>query len=176
MTIILGALGILIILAVIWKMLPDDYQQVKKDKKMEHAFFTVFDILALWTIWIGFNEIKEIIAALHSEAGVVRVGSRIGFYAVCIGMPLIHIFLIVNSFMPVLEKKYSKQVNICFAVFTTTLLAFGFFGSSFIKMRVENAGYVYCRNASGISALARTLVYTKNMDICEKLVETKRKR
>jgi hypothetical protein len=48
--------------------------------------------------------------------------------------------------------------------------------SSWMKSHAENSGYIYCRNVSGVSALARTLVYTKSMDICEELVASKQKR
>lgn len=60
-------------------------------------------------------------------------------------------------------------------VMLIALFVAGFAGSYWIQSQVENAGYVYCRNASGVSALARTLVYTKYMDICEEFVESKKR-
>jgi uncharacterized membrane protein len=95
---------------------------------------------------------------------------------VAIGYLLIYIGVIVEQFRPDLIKKYKQFLNYATITMVITLLAAGFIGSSWIKANVENAGYTYCHNASGISALSRTLVYTKNMDICEELVETERKR
>jgi hypothetical protein len=65
---------------------------------------------------------------------------------------------IVEKFWPDFLKRHSKLMSQCVVIGIIALLAAGVIGSSWIKARVENAGYTYCRNASGISALARTLV------------------
>ena len=146
------------------------------NKKLAVSFLIFCNFLCLWVLWVGFNDIKEIIASLQSHAEVIRVGSRAGFFVVGIGFPILCLLPIVEKFWPDFLKKHSKLMSQCVVMGTIALLAAGFIGSSWIKARAENAGYAYCRNASGISALARTLVYTKNMDICEQLVEAKRKR
>jgi dipeptide/tripeptide permease len=146
------------------------------NKKLAVTFLIVINFFCFWVFWKGYNEIKEIIALLYSHADVIRVGSRAGFFVVVIGVPIICLLPVVEKIWANFVKKYSKLITKCTIIGVIALLAAGFFGSSWIKARVENAGYTYCRNASGISALARTLVYTKNMDICEELVETKRKR
>lgn len=87
-----------------------------------------------------------------------------------------HVLAVVEQFYADIVKTYNRVLNYCVIFLFFILIAAGFFGLYWIKARVENAGYTYCRNASGISALARTLVYTKKIDICEELVETKRKR
>lgn len=176
MTILLGAICALVLIPIIWKIIPDRIEPTQKNEKLAHIFFLFIDFFSLWLLWIGYNEIKEIIAGIYSQADIIRVGSRVGFYVVGLYMPITHIFIIVNSFFPAIEKKYSRLVNQCFIVALITFLATGFLGSSCIRVSVENAGYTYCRNASGISALARTLVYTKNMDLCDELVESERKR
>ena len=142
-------------------------------KKTAHVIIFLGDLLCLWGLWIGFNEIKGIFNALHSQADIIRVGSRVGFYIMGIFLPVTHIFIVANSFIPVIERKYSRLVNQCFAVAIIVLLASGFIGSHVIRKSVANAGYTYCREASGLSTLVRTLVYTKTMDICEK--ETQKK-
>jgi hypothetical protein len=175
MTILLGAICALVLIPIIWKIIPDRIEPTQKNKKLGHIFFLFIDFFSFWLLWIGYNEIREIITGIHIQADIIRVGSRVGFYVVGIFMPITHIFIIVNSFFPVIEKKYSRLVNQGFIIALITLLAAGFLGSSSIRVNVENAGYTYCRNASGISALARTLVYTKNMDLCEELVESEKK-
>ncbi len=174
MAILLGAICALILIPIIWKMIPDRIEPTQKNKKLAHIFFLFIDLFSLWLLWIGYHEIKEIITGIHSQADIIHVGSRVGFYVVGIFMPITHIFIIVNPFFPVIVKKYSRLVNQCFIVALIALLATGFLGSSSIRASVENAGYTYCSNASGISALARTLVYTKNMGLCDELVGSKR--
>jgi hypothetical protein len=143
------------------------------NKKLAITFLIFCNFLCLWVLWIGFNEIKEILASLQSYADVIRVGSRAGFFVVGIAFPILCLVPIVEKFWPDFLKKHSKLMSQCVVIGIIALLAAGVIGSSWIKARVENSGYTYCRNASGISALARTLVYTKNMDICEELVEAK---
>lgn len=146
------------------------------NKKLAHTIILLFDLLCLVGIWIGYNEFQRIISEVKSQADVIQFGNRVAFLIVGIMMPLIHIVGIIGYFWSDLQKKHQKPVNIGMVIVLIAILGTGIFGSSWIKAYVENAGYVYCHNASGISALARTLVYTKNMDICEELVETKRKR
>jgi hypothetical protein len=143
------------------------------NKKLAITFLIFCNFLCLWAFWIGFNDIIKILASLQSHADVIRVGSRAGFFVVVIGAPILCLLPIVEKFWPVFLKKHSKLMSQCVVVGIITLFAAGVIGSSWIKARVENSGYTYCRNASGISALARTLVYTKSMDICEELVEAK---
>ncbi len=171
MAILVGTICALVLIPVIWKLIPDRIEPTQKNKRLGHIFFLFIDFFSLWLLWVGYNEIKAIITGIHSQADIIRVGSRDGFYVVGIFMPITHFFIMVNSFFPVIEKKYNRLVNQCFIVALITFLAIGFFGSSCIRVSVENAGYTYCRKASGISALARTLVYTKNMALCDELVE-----
>lgn len=67
-------------------------------------------------------------------------------------------------------EKYKKPVNYSIMGFVVALLVAGFAISSWLQSRAENAGYVHCRYISGVSALAKELVYTKEVQICEDLV------
>jgi hypothetical protein len=82
---------------------------------------------------------------------------------------------VIDWFWPEISKKFNAIINRSLVVMVIVLLGTGFFLSSWIEDRVES-GYVYCRNASGISSLAKTLVYAKDKDICEAIVEPKRRR
>jgi hypothetical protein len=66
--------------------------------------------------------------------------------------------------------------NIGIVILLSTLILGGIAGSHWVKSHVENAGYIYCWRASGSGAVSKTLVYTKDMEICEKLVEDDRRR
>jgi hypothetical protein len=141
------------------------------NKKLAITFLIFCNFLSLWVLWAGLDDILEILASLQSHADVIRVDSRAGFFVVGIGAPILCLLIIVDKIWPDFLKKHSKLMSQCVVIGIIALLAAGVIGSSWIKARVENAGYTYCRNASGISALARTLVYTKTMGICEELVE-----
>ena len=145
------------------------------NKKFAITFLLVINLFCLWVFWIGLSDIKEIIALVQRRADVIRVSSRAGFFVVVIGVPILCLLPVVEKIWTDFVKKHSKFINQIVIVGVVVLLAAGFLGSSWIRTRVKNAGYTYCRNASGISALARTLVYTKNNRICEELVEAKRK-
>jgi hypothetical protein len=107
---------------------------------------------------------------------MIRFSSRTGFLILGVGALLIHPLMIVEYFWPGYIKKNNMILSIGLIALAIALFATAFTGSEWIKSKVENAGYVYCRKASGASALAKTLVYTKNIDICDDLVESKRKR
>ncbi len=136
---------------------------------------TFGDLLCLWVLLTGTNSYIYVLTEINNHVDIISFNSRLGFQIVCIGMPLLHLFTAVEYFWPFFLKKYNKIISQCVVVLIVGLLVTGIFGSYWIQARVEKAGYVYCRNASGVSALAKTLVYTKNMDICEDLVETTRK-
>jgi uncharacterized membrane protein len=146
------------------------------NKKLAHTILFVGNILSVGVLWLGFHELNRISNEINLQQDSIRFANRTGFCIVAIGYLLIYIGVIVEQFRPDLIKKYKQFLNYATITMVITLLAAGFIGSSWIKANVENAGYTYCHNASGISALSRTLVYTKNMDICEELVETERKR
>ena len=105
---------------------------------------------------------------------MIQFSNRAGFFVLGFGFPPIHLFTIVDNARPGLFKKYIPIVNKSVVVLVAGLLVAGFASSSWIKSKVENAGYLYCRDASGVSALAKTLVYTKDLEICEDLVKIKK--
>lgn len=144
------------------------------NKKFAITFLLAINLFCLWVFWIGLSDMKEIIALSQRRADVIHIGSRAGFFVVVIGVPILCLLPVVEKIWTDFVKKHSKFITQSVIVGVVTLLTAGFLGSSWIRTRVENAGYTYCRNASGISALARTLVYTKNMDICDELVESKK--
>jgi hypothetical protein len=145
-------------------------------KKTALALFTLFDLMGIAILWIGYDSIKEYFYGIDHQVEIIRFSSREGFFTVGILILVAHMLGFIEYFFPELITKNLKVANIGAIITLIILLSSGFYISSWMKSNVENAGYTYCRNASGISALSRTLVYTKNMEICEELAETKRKR
>jgi hypothetical protein len=146
------------------------------NKKLAIIFIIVMNFFCLEGLWGGYSNIRDLMIAVNSQIDMVRFSSREGFFIFSMAFPIFCLYLPIEKFWPDFVKNHKGLLNKSVIVVLIAFFASGFIGSSWIKAHVENAGYTYCHNASGISALSRTLVYTKNMDICEKLVETKRKR
>ena len=170
---IVWVIAIIILIPIIFAYLPDKMEPTKRNKILGHIFFFVFDVGSVWLFLRGYHDIKEIMMGIQTQVDTIRVFSRIGFYISCLFAILGHIYLVAVSLWPVIEEKHKQKSELCAVALIITFFVVGFGGSAFIKNQVENAGYTYCRNASGISALARTLVYTKTMAICEE--ETQKK-
>lgn len=143
--------------------------------KQAHIIFLLCDLLGLWLLWFGYSEFQRIPLEISNQVDTIRFSNRIGFAVVGIGFYLLHLIFIVEKLWIDFVKKYIAAANISIVVLVSTLITGGIAGSYWIEAQVERAGYTYCRNASGLSALAKTLVYTKNMSICERLVEEERK-
>ncbi|MGD8834454.1 MAG: DUF1240 domain-containing protein [Desulfobacteraceae bacterium] len=140
------------------------------NKMTSHTILFILDLFCIWGIWFGLNELKLTLSELNNQSEFIRFSNRAGFFVLGFGFPPIHLFTIVDNAKPSLFKKYIPIVNKSVIVLVAGLLVAGFICSSWIKSRVENAGYVYCHKASGVSALAKNLVYTKEMKICEDMV------
>jgi protein-S-isoprenylcysteine O-methyltransferase Ste14 len=105
---------------------------------------------------------------------MIKFGNRTAFSVLCIVIPLVHLMGIIEYFWPNFINKHRSVLNKSGILICILLFIFGLAGSVWMKSKVQNAGYVYCRKASGVSALAKTLVYTKNMELCEELAASKR--
>ncbi len=145
------------------------------NKKRALILFTIFDLLGIVILWIGYHALKMYFFDINHETEVIQFSSRSGFFTAGVLILLTHFIGIIEYFFPKIIKQHMKAFNLGAIVALFIFLFSGFYISSWMKTNVENSGYVYCRNASGVSALARTLVYTKNMDICEELVATTQK-
>jgi hypothetical protein len=109
---------------------------------------------------------------IKNQVDILRFGNRDGFFIMGIVFPLMHFLVTVEQLCPDFMKrieKHKKSVNYSIMGFIFALLIAGFAISSWLQSRAENAGYVHCRYVSGVSALAKTLVYTKEAQICKDL-------
>ena len=173
MLLLLGVIAIIILIPIIYAYIPERIEPTKRNKILAHIFLFVCDVGSVWLLWYGYHDIKEIVLGIQIQADTIRVFSRAGFYAAGLFVILGHIYTIAISIWPVIEEKYKEKSELCAVTLIIAFFVVGFGGSAIIKSQVVDAGYLFCRNASGISALARTLVYTKTMDICEE--ETQKK-
>lgn len=145
------------------------------NKTFAHTILLIGDIFCIWGLWIGYHSLIEVLSEINCQIDIINFGSRDGFFIAAAILPIAHMITIVEFFFPASIKKHLKILNISITIALVFFIISSFYISSWLKFKVENTGYVYCRNASGISALSRTLVYTKNFKICEELVEVKRK-
>jgi hypothetical protein len=139
------------------------------NNKLRHLVIIFFDVLCIVFLWIGYDNIRQTLIAINAQVDIIRIGNRDGFFIVGIGFPLLHLLNITGYFLPYFIKKYQKPLNYCVIGLVVVLLSAGFAISSWLQTRAESAGYVHCRYVSGVSALAKTLVYTKEAQICEDL-------
>lgn len=145
------------------------------NKKLAHTILFFGDLLSFGGLWIGYHIFSQIMLKITNQADIIKYGNRVGFFIVGIGFPLLHILAIMDHFLPEYINKYKRFLNHSAIALVIILLSAGFVSSNWIKTQIEKAGYIYCQNASGVSALAKSLVYTKDMDICDELIESKRK-
>lgn len=137
--------------------------------KLRHLGILVFDLLSIGVLWIGYYNIKQILMEINDQIDILRFGNRDGFFIVGIIAPLLHVLNLTGYVWPNFIDKYQKALNYCVIGLVVISLVAGFSGSYWLKSQAENAGYIHCRYVSGVSALAKTLVYTKTLKICEEL-------
>jgi hypothetical protein len=142
------------------------------NNKLRHFGLLFFDLLCIGVLWIGWDKVQEILIAINHQVDIIRFSNRTGFFIVGIGFPLLHLFMMIEQLRPDFIKKISKYkalINNCVMGFIVALVIAGFVVSSWLESRAEDAGYVYCWYVSDPSALAKTLVYTKDAKLCEDL-------
>lgn len=147
----------------------------RMNKKLAHTILVFGDLLSFAGLWIGYHIFSKVLIKIANQADMINYGNRVGLFIVGLGFPLLHSLAIIGHYLPDYIHKYKRFINHAVIVMVILLLTAGFSGSYWLRSQVENAGYLYCREASGISALAKTLVYTKDMEICEELAAAKYK-
>ncbi len=141
------------------------------NKKLAITFIIAMNLFCLEGLWGGYSEIRDLMIAVNNQIDMVRFSSRVGFFVFGMAFPIFCLYIPIEKFWPDFVEKHKGLLNKIVVVALIAFFSAGFVGSSWIQAHVENAGYTYCPKASGSSALARTLVYTKNIYTCEELVE-----
>lgn len=146
------------------------------NKKFAHIGLLFFDVIGLSCLWAGYFVLVRILEEISINAETIEYGNRVGFLMVGILMPLLHFVITIEHFWPEFVKKHMRILSQTLIFTLVGLITAGFASSIWINAKVENAGYVYCSEASGISALAKNLIYARDMEICDALVATKKVR
>lgn len=140
------------------------------NKKLAHSILVLGDIFCFWGLWIVFRKFQLIHMEITNNADMIRFSSRISFLVVGIFLPSAHLLTLIEYFRPSLIDKNKRFLNQSSIIALVVLVLFGFTGSSWIKTKVEKAGYICCSEAGGAGALVRSYVYTRNMNICDKII------
>lgn len=144
------------------------------NKKQSLILFSLFDLLFIGGMFILFYEFSRITSDLNRQVEMIKFGNRSPFLVVGAIIPMLHIWGIAEYFWPTVIKKNTRLISCSLIAGLLMLLFAGFAGSVWIKSKVQNDGYVYCSAVSGESALAKSLVYTRDMGICEDIVKSNR--
>lgn len=146
-------------------------------KKKALILFAVFDLLALLALWLGYNEINNVVDGIANFADTVSLNNRIGFFSFGIGIPIGHVLLICDYLF--LHRVYAKKPawgNGVYIIFGVVLFASAIFISGYMRAYVERAGYLHCPEADDRMTFTTYLMYTKNNDICSQLIVENRKK
>jgi hypothetical protein len=143
-------------------------------KTKAHILFIFGDLLGFFLLWSGYVDISKIVQDSSNLIEAISFSNRIGFFIFGIGILLIHVYLICESLRPKFFRKRIRWVDFVFIIFGIVLFAGAIFISIFMQHYVEKAGYQYCRGASGVSALAKELVYTLDEETCRQLTAERR--
>lgn len=141
-------------------------------KKKAHLILIFGDILALFALWLGYNEINKVMACVADFADMVNFNNRIGFLIFAAGFIIAHIFIICNNlFLNKIFEKKAAWGNGVFIILGIVLFASAILISVNMRTYVEKAGYLHCPKADKRMTFATYLIYTKNSEICSQLVE-----
>lgn len=143
-------------------------------KAKAHIVLTIGDILVILGILWGCNEIMEILINVDNVAESISFSNRVGFFTVGIALPIAHVFSIFENFWHDYLSKRKQLINSLIIIFGIVLFAGAIFISIFMQHYVKKAGYQYCAGASGVSALAKELVYTIDDETCRRLTAERR--
>lgn len=145
-------------------------------KKKAHLILIFGDLLALFALWLGYDEINKVIECVADFADMVNFNNRIGFLIFAAGFIIAHIFIICNNlFLNKIFEKKAAWGNGVFIIFGIVLFASAILISACMRTYVEKAGYLRCPQADHQLSFSTSLVYTKDAAICNRLVEEKRK-
>jgi hypothetical protein len=143
-------------------------------KRKAHTVILFIDLLAMLIIWIGYNEINQVVVDIAHSVDSVEFNNKVGLFFIGIGIPIIHLFIIYEHFWPQVVKKRMIWFNFSGIFLLIVLIASAFFVSARMRTYVEQAGYLHCSPADDDMSFTTYLNYTKDDAICSRLIEEKR--
>lgn len=143
-------------------------------KKTAHIVLCIFDIAVIYVVWWGGHKIGQVVTDVKQSADVISFLDRIGFFVPGIILPLGHGFVIFEHFYPAWVQRRTGLLNVSVILALAVLIVSAFFISSRLQNHVRSAGYHYCEQAGNRLTFSKVLVFTRDAQICRRLVEEKR--
>ncbi|MBT8338794.1 MAG: DUF1240 domain-containing protein [Desulfatitalea sp.] len=116
---------------------------------------------------------------IDNQTDMVVFSSKHGFFIFAIIMPILHLVVIIEHFYSEFIQRHSKSMGYGFIVILFLMFVSAITISSVIKAKVENAGYVNCKELEWSGTYSVYYTYVRNQAICKKLAaeeeEKKRK-
>lgn len=115
------------------------------NKKLAHIILFFFDLICLFGLWYFYDEIRQILLDIRSQANTVGFNSKQGFFIFALGMPIIHIVIAIEHFWFDFVNKHMRLINYGLIAGLILLFISAFVFSAVIQVKVENAGYMNCK-------------------------------
>lgn len=145
-------------------------------KKTALVLLTLFDLFAFFVFWLGYDEVNRVFAGIAESQDAVSFSNRVGFYSFFVIMPILHLFLICyHFFLSKILKNKTGLINLSFTVLAFIVFGFSIYGSNYVRIYVERAGYHHCLGADESLTFVTYLVYVRDDAVCHRFVDEKKK-
>jgi hypothetical protein len=145
------------------------------NRKLAHAKLILLDIPCVSCFWYFCYEIIRVFLDINDQADMVGFNSKEGFFIFFLIVPIAHIVIIIEHIWFEFIKKHSRLINYGAIAVLILLFASAITISILIKVKVENAGYVNCKELEWSGTYSKSYTYTRNQAICEQLLAEKAK-
>lgn len=139
------------------------------NRKWALIAFSLCDMFGIFMIWWGIQQTQQVYSGIATLADSITFQNRIGFAFSGILLPIIHLIGIGEYFWPKWVKMRIGSINRILVVTGIVVLSGGILFSIHLQDHVSNSEYQFCAEASGPGVIVKTLVYTKNEDVCRRL-------
>ena len=145
------------------------------NKKLAFIILLALDISCIFVLVFFYKEINGLNSDIQSHADSVSFNSKDGFFILALVVPIGHLIAIIEHFWRNVIKRHIRLINYGFLVMLILSFISAITISILIKAKVENAGYVNCKELEWSGTYSVSYTYTLNQAVCEQLVAEKAK-
>ena len=145
------------------------------NKKLALIILLLFNSLCVYALFYFYNEIRQLFLDINSNTDMVSFNSKQGFFIFALGLPIISFVIIIEHIWFEFINKHIRLIS--WGVFAMLILLFisAITISALLKAKVENAGYINCKELEWSGAYSVSYTYTRNQAICKQLVAEENK-
>jgi hypothetical protein len=144
-------------------------------QKLALVILTLVSILGIFVVWMGFHQVSQVFLDISNSADHTKFQNRIGFAFSGILLPMGHLLGLLDYIRPLGLHNREALVNRIVIILAVIFLGGGILFSTGLQDYVSRSGYQYCSGASSIGVF-KTLVYTKDGQVCTRLAEERKMR